>query len=327
MPRAFAEVSMGSDEYPVTDISSLDDNLLTDVEFTEVDHSIDSESFDTKAKPREFIQLPRAEPTVAGIARVVTVTNQKGGVGKTTSVINIATHVAMRGGRVLVVDCDAQGNCASGLGIDKSRVNITTRDVVLTPAMATQARHATAVDGLHLIVGDRNLIGLEEALASQLGREGRLREALEPLKPHYDLILIDTAPSLSIVSINALTASDAILIPVQTEYLALEGVALLTGTLNEVRRLLNPRLGVDGVIMTMHAPTLLNTQVAGHLREIFGNLVIEPAIRRNIRLAESPSQGVPIQFHAPQSHGGQDYAALATELEGLWFPGGLRNER
>ena len=326
MPQAFAEVTMGSDEYPVVDILSIDDNLITDVSFNEVEHPIESEGFDTKARPRESIALPRAEPTVAGLARVVTVTNQKGGVGKTTSVINIAAHVAMRGGRVLVVDCDAQGNCASGLGIDKSRVTITTRDVVLTPAMATQARHATAVDGLHLIVGDRNLIGLEEALASQLGRENRLSEALEPLKPHYDLILIDTAPSLSIVSINALAASDAVLIPVQTEYLALEGVALLTGTFNEVRRLLNPRLGVDGVIMTMHAPTLLNTQVAGHLREVFGDLVIEPAIRRNIRLAESPSQGVPIQFHAPQSHGGQDYAALATELEAIWFPGGLRDE-
>ena len=123
---------MGSDDYTVVDVSSIDDALITDVAFSEVEHPLKPEVFDSKAKPRQSIELPRAEPTVAGSARVVTVTNQKGGVGKATSVINIAAHVAMRGGRVLVVDCDAQGNCASGLGIDKSRVNITTRDVVFS---------------------------------------------------------------------------------------------------------------------------------------------------------------------------------------------------
>jgi len=305
---------------------SLDEHLIHDVSFVEEEHPISDNIHDTSAKPRRLFDIPHSSPTEEGLARVVTVTNQKGGVGKTTSVINIATHLALRGARILVVDCDAQGNCASGLGVDKSRTTITTRDVILTPGSSIQARHATAVEGLHLIVGDHNLVGVEEALAAQLGRERRLIEALAPLRPHYDLILIDTAPSMSIVSVNALTASDGILIPVQTEYLALEGVALLMGTIQEVRRLLNQSLGVDAVMMTMHAPTLLNTQVAGHLREIFGNLVLEPPIRRNIRLAESPSQGVPIQFHAPQSHGGQDYALLASELEALWFPGGLRNE-
>jgi len=305
---------------------SIDGHLIHDVSFVEVERPVSNDTNDTGAKPRKSLEIPNSLPTEDGLARIVTITNQKGGVGKTTSVINIATHLAIRGARVLVVDCDAQGNCASGLGIDKSKTNITTKDVILTPSISIQARHATAVEGLHLIVGDHNLVGVEESLAAQLGRERRLVEALAPLRPHYDLILIDTAPSMSIVSINALTASDGILIPVQTEYLALEGVALLMGTIQEVRRLLNHSLGVDAVIMTMHAPTLLNTQVAGHLREIFGDLVLEPPIRRNIRLAESPSQGVPIQFHAPQSHGGEDYSRLSSELEALWFPGGIRNE-
>ncbi|MBA45487.1 MAG: hypothetical protein CMB31_02730 [Euryarchaeota archaeon] len=315
-----------SDSFSSQNDDTIDDYLIHDVSFVEVEHPINDDITDTDAKPRRLFDIPHSLPTEKGLARIVTITNQKGGVGKTTSVINIATHLAMRGARVLVVDCDAQGNCASGLGIDKSKTNITTKDVILTPSISIQARHATAVDGLHLIVGDHNLVGVEESLAAQLGRERRLVEALAPLRPHYDLILLDTAPSMSIVSVNALTASDGIVIPVQTEYLALEGVALLMGTIQEVRRLLNPSLGVDAVIMTMHAPTLLNTQVAGHLREIFGNLVLDPPIRRNIRLAESPSQGVPIQFHAPQSHGGQDYSQLSSELESLWFPGGLRNE-
>ena len=315
-----------SDSFSSQNDDSIDDHLIHDVSFVEVEHPINDDITDTDAKPRRLFDIPHSLPTEKGLARIVTITNQKGGVGKTTSVINIATHLAMRGARVLVVDCDAQGNCASGLGIDKSKTNITTKDVILTPSISIQARHATAVEGLHLIVGDHNLVGVEESLAAQLGRERRLVEALTPLRPHYDLILLDTAPSMSIVSVNALTASDGILIPVQTEYLALEGVALLMGTIQEIRRLLNPSLGVDAVIMTMHAPTLLNTQVAGHLREIFGNLVLDPPIRRNIRLAESPSQGVPIQFHAPQSHGGQDYSQLSSELESLWFPGGLRNE-
>ena len=321
--------SMGeelSDSFSSQKDDSIDGHLIHDVSFVEIEHPINDDITDTDAKPRRLFDIPHSLPTEKGLARIVTITNQKGGVGKTTSVINIATHLAMRGARVLVVDCDAQGNCASGLGIDKSKTNITTKDVILTPSISIQARHATAVEGLHLIVGDHNLVGVEESLAAQLGRERRLVEALTPLRPHYDLILLDTAPSMSIVSVNALTASDGILIPVQTEYLALEGVALLMGTIQEVRRLLNPSLGVDAVIMTMHAPTLLNTQVAGHLREIFGNLVLDPPIRRNIRLAESPSQGVPIQFHAPQSHGGQDYSQLSSELESLWFPGGLRNE-
>ena len=248
----------------------------------------------------------------------MTVINQKGGVGKTTTVINIAAQIALRGFRVLVIDSDSQGNCATGLGVDKSKVKNTTRDLILSPETAIDSRHATAVENLHIIVGDRSLIGLEQEMMRQLGREKRMKEALQPLLAHYDLVLIDTPPSLGLVTINALVASDGVLVPVQTEYFALEGLALLSGTIREVRSLLNERLGVDGVLLTMHSQTLLNKQVAGEVLENFPDLVVKPAIRRNVRLAEAPSHGIPIHLHDPSSPGGKDYQDIATELQHRW---------
>ena len=297
--------------------------LVIDVEFTEVEEestvpSLDAVEEISVARVRRPLDLPEAQPTPEGRARVVTVINQKGGVGKTTTVINIAAQLALRGHSVLVVDADSQGNCATGLGVDKSKVSATTRDLILNPESAVNARHATAVEGLHLIVGDRTLVGLEQEMLRQLGRERRLTEALEPLLEHYDIVLIDTPPTLGLVPVNALVASDGILIPVQTEYFALEGLALLAGTIREVRALLNPRLGVDGVLLTMHAPTLLNQQVASEVREAFPELVVEPAIRRNIKLAEAPSHGIPIHLHDPTSAGGQDYQAMTSVLERRW---------
>jgi len=297
--------------------------LVIDVEFTEVEEESTAPSLDaveeiSVARVRRPLDLPEAQPTPEGRARVVTVINQKGGVGKTTTVINIAAQLALRGHSVLVVDADSQGNCATGLGVDKSKVSATTRDLILNPESAVNARHATAVEGLHLIVGDRTLVGLEQEMLRQLGRERRLTEALEPLLEHYDIVLIDTPPTLGLVPVNALVASDGILIPVQTEYFALEGLALLAGTIREVRALLNPRLGVDGVLLTMHAPTLLNQQVASEVREAFPELVVEPAIRRNIKLAEAPSHGIPIHLHDPTSAGGQDYQAMTSVLERRW---------
>ena len=297
--------------------------LVIDVEFTEVEEESTAPSLDavdeiSVARARRPLDLPEAQPTPEGRARVGTIINQKGGVGKTTTVINIAAQLALRGHSVLVVDADSQGNCATGLGVDKSKVSATTRDLILNPESAVNARHATAVEGLHLIVGDRTLVGLEQEMLRQLGRERRLTEALEPLLEHYDIVLIDTPPTLGLVPVNALVASDGILIPVQTEYFALEGLALLAGTIREVRALLNPRLGVDGVLLTMHAPTLLNQQVASEVREAFPELVVEPAIRRNIKLAEAPSHGIPIHLHDPTSAGGQDYQAMTSVLERRW---------
>ena len=297
--------------------------LVIDVEFLEEEDetlaqpldSIEEVSF---SRPRSGMELPPSLPTPQGRARVVTVINQKGGVGKTTTVINIAAQIALRGFRVLVIDSDSQGNCATGLGVDKSKVKNTTRDLILSPETAVDSRHATAVENLHIIVGDRSLIGLEQEMMRQLGREKRMKEALQPLLAHYDLVLIDTPPSLGLVTINALVASDGVLVPVQTEYFALEGLALLSGTIREVRSLLNERLGVDGVLLTMHSQTLLNKQVAGEVLENFPDLVVRPAIRRNVRLAEAPSHGIPIHLHDPSSPGGKDYQDIATELQHRW---------
>ena len=297
--------------------------LIIDVEFLEEEDetlaqpldSIEEVSF---SRPRSAMELPPSLPTPQGRARVVTVINQKGGVGKTTTVINIAAQIALRGFRVLVIDSDSQGNCATGLGVDKSKVKNTTRDLILSPETAVDSRHATAVENLHIIVGDRSLIGLEQEMMRQLGREKRMKEALQPLLAHYDLVLIDTPPSLGLVTINALVASDGVLVPVQTEYFALEGLALLSGTIREVRSLLNERLGVDGVLLTMHSQTLLNKQVAGEVLENFPDLVVRPAIRRNVRLAEAPSHGIPIHLHDPSSPGGKDYQDIATELQHRW---------
>ena len=297
--------------------------LIIDVEFLEEEDetlaqpldSIEEVSF---SRPRSAMELPPSLPTPQGRARVVTVINQKGGVGKTTTVINIAAQIALRGFRVLVIDSDSQGNCATGLGVDKSKVKNTTRDLILSPETAIDSRHATAVENLHIIVGDRSLIGLEQEMMRQLGREKRMKEALQPLLAHYDLVLIDTPPSLGLVTINALVASDGVLVPVQTEYFALEGLALLSGTIREVRSLLNERLGVDGVLLTMHSQTLLNKQVAGEVLENFPDLVVKPAIRRNVRLAEAPSHGIPIHLHDPSSPGGKDYQDIATELQRRW---------
>ena len=297
--------------------------LIIDVEFLEEEDEtlaqpIDSIEEVSFSRPRSAMELPPSLPTPQGRARVVTVINQKGGVGKTTTVINIAAQIALRGFRVLVIDSDSQGNCATGLGVDKSKVKNTTRDLILSPETAVDSRHATAVENLHIIVGDRSLIGLEQEMMRQLGREKRMKEALQPLLAHYDLVLIDTPPSLGLVTINALVASDGILVPVQTEYFALEGLALLSGTIREVRSLLNESLGVDGVLLTMHSQTLLNKQVAGEVLDNFPDLVLRPAIRRNVRLAEAPSHGIPIHLHDPSSPGGKDYQDIATELQNRW---------
>ena len=294
------------------------DPKVIDVEF--VEHERDDPTRSNVRLPNHNpLAFPRGASSQKGQARVVTITNQKGGVGKTTSVINIAAQLGLRGYRVLVIDADAQGNCATGLGVDKRLVKATTKDLILQPERAIEARHQTAVDGVHMIVGDRSLVGLDQELLRQLGREKRLSDAIAPLRPHYDLIIIDTPPSLGIVTVNALVASHGLVVPVQTEYFALEGLAMLAGTVREVRNLFTASLGVDGILLTMHNErTLLNVQVANELRDTYGSLIVEPAVRRNIRLAEAPAHGVPIHLHDPSSHGGSDYLSVTLELERRW---------
>ena len=257
-------------------------------------------------------------PTPKGSARIVAITNQKGGVAKTTTIINLGAHLARHGAKVLIIDTDAQGNCATGLGIDKGSLKLGAHTIFFEPEKTPEARVSTVLEGLHLIPADQRLIDLEQRLTGQMGRERRLSAAIATIREEYDIILIDTPPSLGAATISALTAADGVIIPVQTEYFALEGLAMLTQTMREVRKRLNSALGIDAVVLTMHAPTRLNAQVARELRDSFGRFVIEPPIRRNISVAEANAEGLPIQVHAPSSNGGKDYADLAHNLVLRW---------
>jgi chromosome partitioning protein len=250
---------------------------------------------------------------------ILTVTNQKGGVGKTTTAINLATALALVGQRVLLVDLDPQGNLTSGVGQKGKTAPAGTAYQALTspepPPDPSQFVLSTGVDALSLVPADRNLTGAEVELVSLENRERRLQLLLEPLRDNYDFILIDTPPSLGLLTLNALVAADAVLIPLNCEYFALEGIADLVATLRRVRGSLNPRLDIAGVLMTMYDErTNLGQQVARDIREFFQERVYTTVIPRNIRLGEAPSHGLPAVLYDPKSRGAEAYVALAKEV-------------
>ena len=252
------------------------------------------------------------------IARVIAVTNQKGGVGKTTSAINIATALALSRQQVLLVDLDPQANLTSGVGL-KGQASpsgtiyhaLTADDPVDPRAFILQTR----VAGLSLIPADRNLTGAEVELVPLSNREGRLRTIVAPLRDDYDYIFIDTPPSLGLLTLNALVAADAVLIPLNCEYFALEGLADLVATLRRIRASLNPSLDIAGVLITMHDErTNLGQQVARDIREFFQERVYRTVIPRNVRLGEAPSHGIPAILYDSKSRGAEAYLSLAQEL-------------
>jgi len=249
-------------------------------------------------------------------ARVVAIANQKGGVGKTTTVINLATSLALDGYRVLAVDVDPQGNLTSGLGLRGRRADGgTVYEALLTEVPAEACVLPTQVDNLALIPADRNLTGAEIELVSVPAREHRLRRLLEPLRARFDLIFIDSPPSLGLLTLNALVAADAVLIPLHCEYFALEGLADLVGTLRRVRGGLNPTLDIEGVLLTMYDErTNLGQLVARDVRAFFKEKVFETIIPRNVRLGEAPSHGIPAVLYDAKSRGAAAYVALAKEM-------------
>jgi chromosome partitioning protein len=249
-------------------------------------------------------------------ARVVAIANQKGGVGKTTTVINLATSFALEGYRVLAVDVDPQGNLTSGLGLRGQRgEGGTVYEALLTDAPSEACLLSTQVDNLALIPADRHLTGAEIELVSTASREHRLRRLLEPLRARFDLILIDCPPSLGLLTLNALVAADAVLIPLHCEYFALEGLADLVGTLRRVRGGLNPTLDIEGVLLTMYDDrTNLGQLVAHDVREFFKEKVFTTIIPRNVRLGEAPSHGIPAVLYDAKSRGAAAYVALAKEM-------------
>ena len=252
----------------------------------------------------------------ASSARVVAVANQKGGVGKTTTAINLATALALSGRQVLLVDIDPQGNLTSGLGAKAQRAEAgTIYEALLTGGEAESFLLSTRVSNLSLLPADRNLTGAEIEMVTLPERELRLKRVVDPLRPRFDHVFIDCPPSLGLLTLNALVAADAILIPLHCEYFALEGLADLVGTMRRVQSSLNPALEIEGVLLTMYDDrTNLGQLVARDVREFFKGKVFNTIIPRNVKLGEAPSHGMPAALYDARSRGAAAYAALAKEV-------------
>ncbi len=249
------------------------------------------------------------------MSKVIAVFNQKGGVGKTTTNVNLSSYIAQKGKKVLVVDIDPQGNTTSGLGVDKKSLNHTIYEVLINNVKAEQVIIETAIKGLHLIPSSTNLAGAEIELTGLEGRESMLRKTLADVRDNYDYVFVDCPPSLGLLTINALGAADSVLIPIQCEYYALEGVSQLMNTIWLVQRGLNPELEIEGVVLSMFdGRTNLSIQVVDEVKKHFKGKVYTTIIPRNIRLAEAPSYGVPIMVYDPKSKGAEAYAELAEEF-------------
>ena len=249
------------------------------------------------------------------MAQTIACANQKGGVGKTTTVVNLAAYLALAGKRVLIVDLDPQGNATSGFGIDRSALEVTLYDVLTGDTPMSETVLPTVVDGCSIAPASVSLAGAEVELAAADQRERRFGRVLAPVLDSYDYILLDCPPSLGLLTVNALTAADSVLIPTQCEYYALEGLSQLTATLNLVRDNLNPALAIKGVVLTMYdARTNLSGQVVSEVREHFGDKVLKSVIPRSVRLSEAPSFGKPITTFDPSSRGAIAYRDAAREV-------------
>jgi len=248
------------------------------------------------------------------MSKIIAITNQKGGVGKTTTSVNLAACVASEGYRVLVVDADPQGNTSSGLGVRVKEKTPTVYEVMAGEVELKKALAKTAVKTLSVLPADIRLAGAEIELANMDGREHVLAEALEAARSEFDYIFIDCPPSLGLITLNALCAADGVLIPIQCEYYALEGVSALMGTIQKVQKI-NRRLAIEGVVLTMlDARTNLGVQVAQEVRKVFKGKVYNTVVPRNIRLGEAPSHGLPIHLYDARSLGAQSYQMLAKEF-------------
>ncbi|MED1202712.1 ParA family protein [Heyndrickxia acidicola] len=249
------------------------------------------------------------------MGKILAIANQKGGVGKTTTSVNLGACLAYIGKKVLIVDTDPQGNATSGAGIDKGDVQQCIYDVLVDDVDIKEVIKATAVEGLHSVPATIQLAGAEIELVPTISREVRLKRALASVKDEYDYIIIDCPPSLGLLTLNALTASDAVLIPVQCEYYALEGLSQLLSTVRLVQKHLNHDLTIEGVLLTMlDARTNLGIQVIEEVKKYFQNKVYRTIIPRNVRLSEAPSHGQPIIIYDPKSRGAEVYLDLAKEV-------------
>ena len=255
--------------------------------------------------------------TVSGgcVGQTIACTNQKGGVGKTTTVVNLATYLALLGDHVLVIDLDPQGNATSGFGIDRSSITASIYEGLIDGRPLAELHLETPVAGLRLVPSSISLAGLEIELADQDGRERRLARALHGEAESWDWVLVDCPPSLGLLTVNALTGVENVLVPIQCEYYALEGLTQLIATINLVRDHLNPDLSIAGVVLTMFdSRTNLSSEVADEVRRHLRDAVFETVVPRSVRLSEAPSHGLPIALYRPDSKGAEAYASLAREF-------------
>jgi chromosome partitioning protein len=251
----------------------------------------------------------------ARLARVIAIANQKGGVGKTTTAVNLGASLAAAEQKTLIIDCDPQGNTTSALGFPKDPARRTLYQTLILDEPIDRIILDAQVEGLELIPSDKNLVGAAVELVSMENREYRLKAAIQGIRDKYTFVLIDCPPALDLLTLNALAASDSVLVPIQCEYLALEGVSELLDTLMRLRRTINPSLAIEGILLTMYDDrTTLSKQVAADLRSFFGGQVFETVIPRNVRLAEAPSHGMPVMFYDIHSKGAESYISLAKEV-------------
>lgn len=313
--RKAAETVKSNEEPIVIENTTYEDDIvIEDIEVVEREVVPEVEK-DIPLKPIKFFKDKAPVKHVVGQTKVMAIINQKGGVGKSTTAINLSAALGEMGKQVLLVDLDPQGNSSSGLGIEKSRVEHCVYDVLLNDVPVEDVIIPDVCEGLDVIPATINLAGAEVELVAEMARENRLRDSVGSLRGKYDYVFIDCPPSLGLLTVNALVAADKLLIPIQCEFYALEGVTKLLDSMKRVKTRLNPSLDIFGVLLTMYdGRTTLSKQVVEEVRNYFGKIVFDTLIPRTVKLSEAPSFGQPITQYDPSGKGAQSYVDLAKEV-------------